>query len=320
MRTGDEHGLRELQRKAMGTELNPDGGYLVVPEHARSPLSTFLTEWSPMRQIATVRETTRAEFVQPTRTGPAASGWVAEAAPRTTTGTPTLGEDRYRTMELYALPEATQTMLDDSEIDLESWLAEEIAEAFATQEDDAWFNGDGVLKPRGLLTYPFVTDANWAHGSFRYVPTGAAADFPAAPNTGDPLLTLIYTIKSGHRPDASWLMNRSLVSEVRKFKDSTGAYLWQPAVAGASLAGGQPGTLLGYRIHESEKIPDKGANTTAIGFGNWRRTYLIVDRMGVRVQRDPFTNRPFVQFYSTKRVGGGVQYFDAAAFLKFATS
>jgi HK97 family phage major capsid protein len=317
MRTGDEtfegEHLRVIQKKALHTELNPDGGYLVLPERENSPLRTFLTELSMMRQRATVREISTSELLQPMRTGGAAAGWVAERGGRPETGTPTLGLDKYATMELYAQPGATQTMLDDAIIDIEAWLAEEVAEAMALQESDAWFNGDGVTKPRGLLTYPFVIPANWAHGSFRFRVTGAASGF-AGTNPGDALINQQYELKAAHRQNASWLMTRATVGEVRKFKDTTGQYLWQP-----SLVAGQPPTLLAYPVDEDEFMVDIGTDTFPVGFGDWRKTYIIVDRIGVRVLRDPYTQKPLVLFYTTKRVGGGVQNFDAAVFLKCST-
>jgi HK97 family phage major capsid protein len=318
MRTGEEtfegEHLRAIQKKALHTELNPEGGYLVLPEHERSPLRTFLTELSMMRQRALVREISTSELVQPMRTGGAQAGWTAERTdPRPETSTPTLGLDKYATMELYAMPAATQIMLDDAIIDIEAWLAEEIAEAFDLQESDAWFNGNGTTQPRGLMTYPFVTPANWVHGSFRFRVTGAASNF-AATNPGDALINQMQELKSGHRKNASWLMTRATVGEVRKFKDTTGQYLWQP-----SLVAGQPPTLLAYPVDEDEFMPDIGTDTFPVGFGDWRKTYIIVDRIGVRVLRNPYRRPGFVEFYTTKRVGGGVQNFDAAIFLKCST-
>jgi HK97 family phage major capsid protein len=330
MRTGQEtfkgEALPDIQRRAMAmkalnTELNPDGGYVVLSERESSPLEAFLLELSMMRQRATVRTITTNELVRPVNKRGADAGWVAERGARPETESPTLAQDRFPVMELYAMPAATQTLLDDSAIDIESWLAQEVVDAMALQESPAFMTGTGGTQPRGLLSYDFVTDhSTWDHGKFRLVETGVSGGFlPLAP-TGSPpttpdsvLYDVVYSLKAGHRQNATWLLNRSTISVIRKFKDANGLPLWQP-----STQMGQPAQLLGFGIDEDEYMPDIGADTVAIGFGDWKRTYLIVDRIGVRVLRDPYTQKPFILFYTTKRVGGGVQYFDAAIFLRFS--
>lgn len=322
MRTGDENfkgePLRQIAKKALNTELNPDGGYVVLSERESSPLDASLLELSAMRQRATIQTISTNELVRPINKRGADAGWVAERGSRPETESPVLAQDRFPVMELYAQPAATQTLLDDAAIDVEAWLAQEVVDAFALQESPAFMTGTGGTQPRGLLSYEFVTDHDlWDHGKFRLVESGASGGFPpfdaGPPATGpdNVLLDIQYALKAGHRQNSSWLMNRSTVSVIRKFKDANGLPLWQP-----SVQVGQPATLLGFTIDEDEYMPDIGASTIPIGFGDWKKTYLIVDRIGVRVLRDPFTQKPFILFYTTKRVGGGVQYFDAAIFLR----
>jgi HK97 family phage major capsid protein len=331
MRTGQEtfkgEALPDIQRRAMAmkalsTELNPDGGYVVLSQRNANPLDSHLIELSMMRQRATVQAVTGGELVQAVNTRGIASGWTAERAPRSETAAPTFAENRHTPFELYAEPAATQSLLDDAAIDIESWLSGEIAIEFAAQESQAFMTGIGGTQPRGLLSYDFVTDhSTWEHGKFRLVETGVSAGFlPLAP-TGSPpttpdsvLYDVVYSLKAGHRQNATWLLNRSTIGVIRKFKDANGLPLWQP-----STQMGQPAQLLGFGVDEDEYMPDIGADTVAIGFGDWKRTYLIIDRMGVRVLRDPYTQKPLILFYTTKRVGGGVQYFDAAIFLRFGT-
>jgi HK97 family phage major capsid protein len=253
-------------------------------------------------------------FEQLTRTGTAEGGWVGEREDREETDAPTLGLDSFPLMELYSEPIITQKLLDDSELDVEAWLAGEVGETFGVLESDAWFNGSGMNQPRGLLTYPFVVPASWAHGKFRYIATGVSGDF-AASKPDNKLIDLQTQIKKVYRVNAQWLANRTTLGAIRKLKDGEDRPLWQP-----STQAGQPDMLLGHAISESEDMPNMGADTYALAFGDWRRTYLILDRLGVTVLRNPFKKMGWVSFHTRKRVGGGVQNFDAAAFLKFGTS
>jgi HK97 family phage major capsid protein len=217
-------------------------------------------------------------------------------------------------MELYAMPAASQTLLDDAVVDVEQWLADEVQGEFAAQETNAFVNGDGVSRPRGFLSYTNVAEAVRTGSEIGYLATGAAGAFAAA-NPADTLLDLIYAPKQAFRANGRFVMNRKTLSMVRKFKDADGNYLWQPA-----LAAGAPSTLFGYPVTEAEDMPDIGANAYPIAFGDFARGYLIVDRQGVRILRDPYSAKPYVLFYTTKRVGGGVQNFDAIKLLKFAAS
>jgi HK97 family phage major capsid protein len=253
-------------------------------------------------------------YKKPFATAGAATGWVAETAARTETTAPTLVELQFPAMELYAMPAATATLLDDSAVNIDEWLAGEVEQAFASQESTAFVTGDGTNKPKGFLAYTTVAEASWAWTKIGYVVTGLSGAFPAS-NPSDVLVDLVYTLKAGYRQNAHWVMNRSTQAAIRKLKDAEGNYIWQPA----AIAGGQA-TLMNFPIAESEDMPAIGANALAIAFGDFRQGYLIADRVGVRVLRDPYTSKPYIFFYTTKRVGGGVMDFDAIKLLKFGTS
>ena len=215
-------------------------------------------------------------------------------------------------MELYAMPAATQTLLDDAIVNIDEWIAGEVETAFAEQEGAAFVSGDGVNKPKGFLASDTVDNAAWTWGKLGFVGTGAAGAFPSA-DPSDKLIELIYALKSGYRQNAAFVMNRKTQSVIRTFKDAQGQYLWQPPAAA-----GQPATLMGFAVVEAETMPNIGAGALGLAFGDFRRGYLVVDRAGVRVLRDPYSAKPYVLFYTTKRVGGGVQDFDAIKLLKFA--
>lgn len=318
MRRGDDSNLRNLERRAAAIGSNPEGGYLTAPEVDRE-ITRILSEISPIRQIATVREISTHTFEKPWSNGGATSGWVGEVTARTETQTPTIAMLQFPVMELYAMPSASQSLLDDSYLDIEQWLADEVNIEFAEQEGAAFVNGNGINQPRGFLSYDTVADASWVDGKLGYIATGVAADIldtaDLDPNGVDALYNLIYSIKQGYRAGATFVMNRATVAAFRKLKDKQGQYLWQPAVAAA-----EPSTLVGYPITEAEDMPDIAANTFPLAFGDFRRGYIVVDRIGTRVLRDPYSAKPFVQFYTTKRVGGGVQNYEAIKLLKVATS
>ncbi len=225
-----------------------------------------------------------------------------------------LAELQFPAMELYAMPAATATLLDDSAVNIDEWIAGEVETAFAEQEGTAFVTGDGTNKPTGFLSYTTVAEASWAWDKIGYIVTGVDGAFPAS-DESDILIDLVYALKAGYRQNAHWVMNRSSQAAVRKLKDDAGNYIWQP-----SAMAGQPATLMNFPIAESEDMPDIGSDEFAIAFGDFRRGYLIVDRRGVNVLRDPYTSKPYVLFYTTKRVGGGVQDFDAIKLLKFGTA
>ncbi len=313
IRTGDGSELASLEGKSLTSSVDAEGGY-VAPAETESRIDRALTEASPFRSISTIRRVGAGHFKKPVSAGGAASGWAGETDARIETTAPQLELLEFPAGELYAMPAATQTLLDDGVADVDQWLADEVRDVFAAQETAAFTTGDGVNKPKGILDYTQVDNASHSWGNLGYLATGTAGGFDAAAPIDD-LMDLIYAPETRYRSGASFVMNRRTLSEVRKFKDNDGNYIWQP-----STDAGQPSTLLGYRLTEVEDMPDITSEGAAIAFGDFRRGYLIVDRQGIRVLRDPYSAKPYVLFYTTKRVGGGVQDFNAIKLLKFSAS
>ena len=303
--------VKRGEEKALSIGSNPDGGYL-VPAETETEILTRLTALSPIRAIAAVRTVSSSVYRKPvTLSGPQV-GWVAETAARPETTSQTIDQLDFPTAELYAMPAATAAFLDDAAVDVGAWIAEEVNAAFAEQETTAFVFGNGINKPKGFMAVPQVAESAWAWDSLGFIATGVTGDWPSG-EPADPLIDLVYTLKAGYRQNASWVMNRRSQAAVRKLKDTDGNYLWQPA----SSVGGKA-TLLGFDLVEAEDMPDIDDDATPIAFGDFRRGYLVVDRMGVNVLRDPYSAKPYVLFYTTKRVGGGVQDFDAIKLLKFS--
>ncbi|MXO91220.1 phage major capsid protein [Pontixanthobacter aquaemixtae] len=298
------HG-REHEIKSVSGQTPADGGY-AVPQEIDAVIARELTEISPIRAISQVVQTGSAGYRKLVSTGGTASGWVSETAARPETDTPQFSEIAPPTGELYANPAASQAMLDDAAFDLESWLASEIAMEFARAEGAAFVSGSGSDQPAGFLSAPTSTaeDSARAFGTLQYIGSGDDAGLGSNPEIS--LIDLVHTMKSGHRQGASFVMNSSTLAEVRKLKTTDGAFLWQPG-----LVDGQPDRLLGYPVVEAEDMPDIATGAFPIAFGNFRHGYLIAERSATQILRDPFTNKPFVHFYATKRVGGGV--LDSAA-------
>lgn len=313
MRAGEASGLKALEAKAMSSASGPDGGYL-VPVPAEREILQRLAKLSPIRSIASVREISTQSLRRAySTTGPAA-GWVAETDARPQTANQQIADMTFPAMELYAMPAATQALLDDSVVDIEQWIADEVQVAFSEQEGAAFVSGDGVNKPKGFLSYTTVADASWTWGNIGYVATGASGAFPAT-NPSDVLFNLIYALRAGYRQNGKWVMGRRAQSLVRQFKTTTGEYIWAPPTSADGLA-----SLINFPVVEAEDMPDPGANSLSIAFGDFERGYIIVDRIGIRVLRDPYSAKPYVLFYTTKRVGGGVQNFEAIKLLKFGVS
>ncbi|NTG22038.1 phage major capsid protein [Agrobacterium rhizogenes] len=311
----DEQGIRTRQkdgpRAAMTVGSNPDGGFLAPIEWDRT-ITSKLKEISPIRQNAQVQSISGAGIRKVYNDRAVVSGWVGETAARPATGTPQLGTLDFTPGEMYANPFASQNLLEDSEIDLEQWLAGEVETEFARQENIAFISGDGVNKPFGILTY--VTGAANAAkhpwGAIPVINSGAAAAF-----TSDGFIDLIYDLPASYRIGAKLFMNRLAQSGARKLKDGQGNYLWQP-----SYAAGQPATIAGEAVVEVPDMPGVAANNIAALYGNMTSTYLVVDRIGIVVLRDPYTNKPFVGFYTRKRVGGGVNNPEAMRAMKVAVN
>jgi HK97 family phage major capsid protein len=242
------------------------------------------------------------------------SGWAAETATRPETGTPTFNEIVPSFGDLYANPAATQAMLDDAAFDVEAWLADEIASEFAKAEGAAFISGNGINRPRGFLTAPVANtnDATRPFGTLQYVPTGVAGGF-ATTNPQDKLVELVHAVRAPYRQGASWVMNASTLSIIRRFKTSDGAFIWQPG-----LAAGQPDMLMGYPVIEAEDMPDISANSLSIAFGNFKAGYLIAERSETNILRDPYSNKPYVHFYATKRIGGALINSAAIKLMRFS--
>lgn len=315
-RKGAEAGLHDLEVKAgLRTSSDPDGGYL-VPEQEATTIDELARTASIMRQLATVMSISTGTYKKLVNLGGAGYGWVGETQARPETSTPTLAELAFNVMEIYANPAATQTMLDDARVDIAQWLGNEVAQTFADQEGAAFIAGDGILKPRGILDYTTVANASYTWGKLGYVPSGVAAAISDATHNGaDALIDLYYSLKSTYRNGAAWLMSDAVMGSFRKLKDGDDNYLWAPPTDSAEMA-----TILGKPVYNDDNMQAVGANAYPVAFGNFKRGYLIVDRFGIRVLRDPYTNKPWVHFYTTKRVGGGVQNFEAIKLLKVATS
>lgn len=313
MRKGIDDGLGELQKKAYNITTDADGGY-AVPEELDREILDMLVEVSPIRGIANVRTIGTSDYKKLVNTKGTASGWVDEDDARAATNSSNLAQVTPFMGELYAYPQATQQMLEDVFFNAEQWIVDEVSAEFARAEGAAFVSGDGTKKPKGFLSYTtaLTADSSRAFGTLQHVVSGAAADW-AASNPQDKLLDLVYTLKAGYRGNARFVMNKGILAEVRKFKDSTGNYIWRPG-----LEAGQSDTLLGYGITEAEDMPAKAANALSIAFGDFKRGYLIVDRIGTQTLRDPYTNKPYVGFYVRKRVGGCVVDSAAIKLLKFS--
>jgi HK97 family phage major capsid protein len=303
-RRGATDGLAALEQKALSVGSDPDGGYLVTPEVSNEIVSG-ITETTPMRQVARVRTINSSAWKQPKKTSGATSGgWVGEEESRSETGGPKVGMMTITAHEQYAAPRASQSLLDDSATNVEQFIGEEVVEAFMLIENTSFISGNGVKKPRGILTYT----AGTGDGQIEQVDSGSAAALLA-----NGLIDLQDALKEPYQPTASWMMRRTTVSAIRKLKGSDGQYMWQPG-----LGKGVPDVLLGNPIVRGSDMPAVAANALAIAYGDFRRAYTIVDRVGIRVLRDPFTAKPFVEFYTTKRTGGDVVLFEAIKIQKVA--
>jgi HK97 family phage major capsid protein len=312
MRKGRDAGLADLEAKALDISVGSDGGF-AVPKVVEQSIESLVVNISPVRSIVTVQQIGTSDFHKLVNLRGTASGWVGEQAARPATGTPTLADVAPPMGELYANPQATQQMLDDVQFNAEAWLAAEVATEFARAEGAAFVAGSGVNQPKGFLSYTSVAtgDATRAFGQLEFVGTGVSGAFPAA-NPGDILFTLVSKLKAAYRQNASWVTNKDALFKIAQFKDSGGRYIFNPV-----SAPGVPQTLLNYPVTEAEDMPALGANSLSVAFGDFKRGYLVVDRIGTRVLRDPLTNKPYIGFYTTKRVGGGVVNSEAIKLLKF---
>jgi HK97 family phage major capsid protein len=304
---------RETEMKGLSIGSPADGGF-AVPRPIDAEIARRLVKLSPVRSVANVVQTSTSGFRRLISIGGTASGWASETGVRTETNSPKLAEIVPPLGELYANPSATQQMLDDAAFDVGSWLASEIANEFARAEGAAFINGTGTNQPKGLLTGPTTAqnDAVRPFGTLQFIASGNATAFDAAPESK--LIDMVFSMKATLRQGAVWLMNSATLAAVRKFKAADGSFLWQ-----AGIIDGQPSRLLGYPVIEAEDMPDIGAGNFPIAFGNFKAGYLIAERTATTILRDPYTNKPYVQFYATRRVGGQVLDSDAIKLLKIST-
>ncbi|MEH3108102.1 MAG: phage major capsid protein [Sphingomonas fennica] len=312
LRQGREGGI---ERKSVAGTSGEAGGY-AIPREIDGTIQATMAAISPIRAIANVVQVGTAGYRRLVTTGGTPAGWAGETDARPETATPVFREIAPPSGELYANPAASQAMLDDAAFDLEAWLADEIAREFARAEGQAFVTGNGTNRPKGFLTYPVTTEGDGARtfGTLQVVASGAAGGF-AASNPQDRLIDLVQSLKSPYRQGASFVMNSATASAIRKFKTADGAFLWQPG-----LVAGQPDTLLGYPLVEAEDMPDIAANSLSIAFGNFRAGYLIAERAETQILRDPYTRKPFVHFYATRRVGGAVANSEAIKLMRFSAS
>ncbi|MBL8376555.1 MAG: phage major capsid protein [Burkholderiales bacterium] len=303
-----------VEAKAMATDSGPAGGYL-VPTEIDDAVSRVLREFSPMRQVARVIPVSSGEFSMLHSVGGTGTSWAGEREARPETDSPDFQEIKPPMGEIYANPKVSQRLLDDSVFDLEGWLIDELAEAFAAGEGSAWISGTGINRPRGILTYDISSSADGtrADDDLQYVASGASGAF-AGSNPADKLVKLVHALKPAYRKGAVWLLNTNTLEQVRIMKDGQGNYIWR-----AGIEKGEADRLLGYPVYEDENMPDIEANSLSIAFGNFQRGYVITDRNSGML-RDPYTAKPHVCFYTTRRVGGCVRDTRAIKLMKFAAS
>ena len=312
LRSGDDDGLRglALEGKGLSTVVAADGGYLVDPQTAETIKSTLSTTASirAIANVVNVDATSFDDLIDHTEMG---AGWATETASQSETDAPQIDRITIPLHELSALPKASQRLLDDSAFDIEGWLAQRIADKFARLEAAAFVRGDGIDKPKGIMAYPAVDNDVWVWGNLGYVPTGVDGEL----GDTDAMIDLVYALGAEYRAGAVFVMNSRTAGSVRKLKDADGRFLWSDG-----LASGEPARLLGYPVLIAEDMPDAGTGTTPIAFGDFSAGYTVAERPDLRVLRDPFSAKPHVLFYATKRVGGAVSDFAAIKLLKFSAS
>ncbi|TDX61935.1 HK97 family phage major capsid protein [Methylosinus sp. sav-2] len=308
------------EAKALSVGSDADGGFTVLPtiEQTMTEIAVLV---SPVRSVANVTQISTDRVRFPVNKRGTTFGWSGETDPRTATANSQLAESEIPVHEMFAMPGASQSFLDDTYIDAENWIASEASLAFAQGEGAAFIKGDGSKKPTGFLAYPIVADGSWSWGNVGYVATGTSGGF-TSPAAGPPIVQgadvfadLVAALKYIYRPNARFAANRRSVAAMRKLKTLYADYLWVPG-----LQNGQPASFYGYPLVEFEDMPDIAASSYSVAFADFKQFYRIVDRVGIRTLRDPFTNKPFVMFYMTKRVGGGINNFEAGKLLKFAVS
>lgn len=311
LRNGDDEALRglELEGKSLSSVVNSDGGYLVDPQTSAT-VQSVLNATASIRAIASVVQVEATSYdilVDHTDVG---AGWATENGARTETDTPQIDRITVPLHELSALPKASQRLLDDSAFEIDGWLAGRIADKFARAEAASFINGDGLDKPKGFLAHATSDNDLWSWGNLGYVPTGVNGGL-----TGEAIIDLVYALGAQYRANGAFVMNSKTAGLVRKLKDNDGRFLWSDG-----LAAGEPAMLMGYPVLVAEDMPDAGTDSFSIAFGDFAAGYTVAERPDLRILRDPFSAKPHVLFYATKRVGGDVSDFAAIKLLKFGTS
>lgn len=311
---GDKAGFKEIQA-SLTTQSDPGGGYVVLPSFSKE-MTVISFETSPLRKLARVVDIQSDTFEEIVDKDDAGANWVGETESRDETDTPGLALLKIPVHEIAASPRVSQKLVEDSTFDIMAWLLNKVQDKFSRTENTAFITGNGVKKPRGILTYPVSTDGDLTRtwGTLQYVASGAAGAF-AASNPADKLLELVYALKAEYRTGAGWMMPRSVALKVRQIKDGQGNYIWQ-----TNNKEGEPDILHGFPVYYAEDMPELAADSLSVAFGNFKRGYTIVDRIGVRFLNDPYTAKPFVILYTYKRVGGDVNDFHAIKLMKFAAS
>jgi len=315
LRCGDDDGLRglELEQKGLNTAVNAEGGYLVDPQTADA-IQSVLRSGSSLRSIASLVTVDATSFDVLIDVSDSGAGWADEITDSAETAAPQIERISIPLHELSAMPKASQRLLDDSAFDVEGWLAGRIADKFARAEADAFINGDGAGKPTGFLSGLIVDNAVWSWGALGYIATGTAGDFDAV-SPADSIVDLVYSLGAQYRANATFVMNSKTAGAVRKMKDADGRFLWSDG-----LAAGEPARLMGYPVLIAEDMPDIATDSYAIAFGDFAAGYTIAERPELRILRDPFSAKPHVLFYATKRVGGNISDYAAIKVMRFGAS
>lgn len=311
MRKGDAAGLEGIK----GARVSDDttGGYL-VPQAVVGPIVQRIFDTSPVRQVARIQSITGNAIEGAVDYGQLSVSWLDEVTASSDPTTPSLKKYRIEVNNQRSSPRISPVLLEDAAVDIEMWIGEKIARDFALSENTAFVAGSGVAQPRGFTTYTTAAtaDSSRTWGQLEHVATGTSGGFGTNANGVDKMTELAYKVKAGYRANAVWMMSKATLATARTLKTSDGNYIWQP-----NAQAGTPASLLGYPVIEAEDMPALGANSLSVAFGDFRAGYMIVDRIGLSVLRDPYSNNPYVTFHAVRRVGGGVVDFDAIKFLKF---
>lgn len=315
IRRGDEDGLKslDLEAKGLNTAVSAEGGYLVDPRTAEQ-IETVLRSGASIRALSCVVQVEAGTYDVLVDHEDIGAGWLDETSAVAETSAPVIDRISIQLHELSASPKASQRLLDDSAFDVEAWLAERIADRFLRAESAAFVSGDGVNKPKGFLTKPMVANASWSWGSIGYTVTGTSGAFDAN-DPADALVDLIYSLGAQYRANAAFVMNSKTAGEVRKIKDGQGRFIWTEGMSARA-----PALLMGYPVAVVEEMPDIAPDSFAIAFGDFGHGYTVAERPDIRMLRDPYSAKPHVMFYATKRVGGDVTDYAAIKVLKFGLS